>query len=195
MYNLHMRSSPSHHKSDKSLLPPSLKDMQPAIFIDRDGVIIENRADYVRSWADVEIYPQSLLALALVSSSPFKISLTTASEINNRLLQIIRENGGRIDGIYMCPHQDEDQCECRKPKPGLLIRARDELSIDLSRSIMIGDALSDLRAGRSAGVQKNFLVLTGRGKEQVQLTEAASLQPILVYPDLKEALSALISWK
>jgi D-glycero-D-manno-heptose 1,7-bisphosphate phosphatase len=144
----------------------------------------------------------------LARSSPFKvilvtnqaaiakglISLDTASEINNRLLQIIEENGGRIDRIYMCPHQEEDQCQCRKPKPGLLVRARDELSIDLGRSIMIGDALSDLRAGRSAGVQKNFLVLTGRGKEQAQLAEAASLQPFLVYSDLMEALSALIEW-
>ena len=181
-------------------------DPLPAIFIDRDGVIIENRADYVRSWADVDIFPQALLALASVRSSPFKvilvtnqaaiakglISLDVAIEINDRLLQIIQENGGRIDGIYMCPHQAKDQCQCRKPKPGLLLRARDELSIDLSRSIMIGDALSDIRAGQSAGVQKNVLVLTGRGKEQAQLPEAASLQPFLIYSNLQEALTALL---
>jgi D-glycero-D-manno-heptose 1,7-bisphosphate phosphatase len=180
--------------------------MHPAIFIDRDGVIIENRTNYVRSWADVKIFPQALLALASVKSSPFKVVLVTnqaaiakglispesASEINGRLLQIIQENGGRIDKIYMCPHQAEDHCLCRKPKPGLLLQARDELGIDLGRSIMIGDALSDIRAGQSAGVQKSILVLTGRGKEQSQLLEVESLQPFLIYTNLQEALTALL---
>jgi D-glycero-D-manno-heptose 1,7-bisphosphate phosphatase len=176
----------------------------PAIFIDRDGVIIENCADYVRSWEDVAIFPQALQALAFASSSPYKIVLVTnqaaiakglitleeALEINERLLGIIRKNSGRIDGIYMCPHQASDRCQCRKPRPGLLFQARDELSIDLSRSIMIGDALSDLRAGRAAGIRTNILLLTGRGKEQTQLPEAADLQPFLIYADLNEAFSS-----
>lgn len=180
--------------------------MIPAIFIDRDGVIIENRTDYVRSWADVQIYPQALKALTSIISYPYKIilvtnqaaiakeflSLETASEINNRLVQIIRENGGRIDRVYMCPHRAEDYCQCRKPNPGLLFQARDEFSIDLSQSIMIGDALSDIRAGQSAGVQKNVLVLTGRGKEQARLAEAALIQPFSIFNDFYEAISALI---
>jgi D-glycero-D-manno-heptose 1,7-bisphosphate phosphatase len=154
----------------------------------------------------VEIFPQALDALASIKSSQFRVILVTnqaaiakglispnmATKVNDRLLQIIQENSGRIDGIYMCPHQAEDHCQCRKPKPGLLLQARDELGIDLSRSIMIGDALSDIRAGKSAGVQKSILVLTGRGKEQSQLPEAESLQPFLIYTNLQEALTALL---
>src|SRR4030067_60755 len=104
--------------------------IQPAIFLDRDGVLIENRSSYVLRWEDVEIYPQALAALAQASSSSYKIilitnqsavgraiiELETALEINLRLVQKIEETGGRIDGVFMCPHKPEDHCECRKPK-------------------------------------------------------------------------------
>ena len=128
--------------------------MQPAIFIDRDGVIIENRENYVRSWADVEILPEAVQALRLASSSKYKIVIVTnqsgigkglippdtARRINRRLLKIITNGGGRIDGVYVCPHTPDDHCACRKPKPGLLLTAAKDLAIELSQSIMIGDA-------------------------------------------------------
>ena len=102
-------------------------DMFPTIFLDRDGVIIENRSDYVRSWNDVAIYGQALSALARFKNSPFRIivvtnqsavgrgiiSYDTAVEINDRLLEVITQTGGRIDEFYMCPHAPQDNCECR----------------------------------------------------------------------------------
>jgi D-glycero-D-manno-heptose 1,7-bisphosphate phosphatase len=180
--------------------------MDAALFIDRDGVIIENRDEYVRSWSDVAIYPQALEALALAESSPYKIvvitnqagigkglySLETALEINERLKEVIQSYGGRVDGLYLCPHRPEDQCFCRKPKPGLLMQASHELSIDLSRSIMIGDALSDLQAGKAAGVRRTILVLTGRGSSQVALPEASQLKPFTVFANLKEVIQSLL---
>jgi D-glycero-D-manno-heptose 1,7-bisphosphate phosphatase len=181
--------------------------MFPAIILDRDGVIIENRDNYVRSWDDVDVYPQALHALAIASHSSYKIviitnqagvgkgiiSLQTAAEINQRLVQIIEKAGGRVDGLYMCPHAPQDQCECRKPRPGMILQAERELSLDLSRSWMIGDALSDLQAGRAAGVGHIALVKTGRGAQQAQLPESANLGPFRLYADLNDALHHLLN--
>jgi D-glycero-D-manno-heptose 1,7-bisphosphate phosphatase len=181
--------------------------MFPAIILDRDGVIIENRDNYVCSWADVEVYPQALQALAGASRSAFKfviitnqagigkgiIPLQTATEINQRLVQAIEKAGGRVDGLYMCPHTPQDHCECRKPRPGMILEAARELSLDLSRSWMIGDALSDLQAGRAAGVGHLALVGTGRGTHQAQLPESANLGPFRLYTNLNDALQHLLT--
>jgi len=179
---------------------------QPAIFLDRDGVIIENCSNYVRSWADVELFPQALAALAAVHDSPYRIILVTnqsavgrglisyetAAAINERLLGVIRAAGGRVDAVYMCPHGPDDHCDCRKPLPGLLLRAAAELDIDLPRSVMIGDALSDVQAGQAAGVSQSILLRTGRGAAQEQLPAASDLPAFPVYDTLAGALSALI---
>ena len=183
-----------------------MKDRSPAIFLDRDGVIIENRSDYVLSWDDVHFYPQALTALEMVKHSPYKIIIVTNQsavakglisieagfEINRRIHDEITRNGGRIDGIYMCPHQAEDGCDCRKPKPGLIYQASGDLDIDLHHSIMIGDALSDIQAGMAAGINKNILLLTGRGQQQSKLPGAAFLQPFTVHQNLQEAINSLL---
>ena len=179
--------------------------MFPGIFIDRDGVIIENRDNYIRSWSDVEILPEAIEALALASSLNYKIVIVTnqagigkrliretiATSINRRLLKIIKNAGGQIDGVYVCPHTPDDNCDCRKPKPGLLLRAAKELSINLSQSIMIGDALTDIQAGQQAGVAASILVLTGRGAEQSRLPAAISLNKFDIYPSLYSVLTYL----
>jgi D-glycero-D-manno-heptose 1,7-bisphosphate phosphatase len=180
--------------------------MVPAIFLDRDGVIIENRPAYVRSWADVEIFPQALAALAGVKNRGYIIAVVTnqagigkgliqpeaAQEINRRLVQEVEKAGGRIDGIFVCPHTPEDRCDCRKPRPGLFFQAAKALSIDLSRSIMIGDTLNDLQAGRAAGIERVALVRTGLGAQQLRFPEASSLGPFPVYDTVSEALAELI---
>ena len=180
--------------------------MQPAIFIDRDGVIIENRENYVRSWSDVEILPKAVEALRLASASQYKIVIITnqsgigkglippetARQINRRLLKIIANGGGRIDGVYVCPHTPDDHCACRKPKPGLLLTAAMDLAIELSQSIMIGDALSDIQAGQQAGVAASILVLTGRGAEQSRLPAASSLPRFEICPSLFSAITLLL---
>lgn len=179
---------------------------QPAIFLDRDGVVIENCSNYVRSWADVELFPQALEALAAVRDTPRRIVLVTnqsavgrgiisreaAEAINEQLLAEIRRAGGRIDAVYMCPHGPSDGCDCRKPRPGLLLRAAAELDIDLPRSIMIGDALSDVEAGQAAGVGQSILLRTGRGRDQERLPAAAALPPFGVHDTLADALRACL---
>lgn len=180
--------------------------MLPAIFLDRDGVIIENRPAYVRNWNEVDIYPQALSALAKISNSNYKVIIISnqagigrglidpavSEEINERLLSEVVKAGGRIDGVFICPHKPEDQCTCRKPKPGLILQAAEAHSIDLSRSIMIGDAITDLQAGFAAGIPTVALVQTGRGSEQASSPEASSLPPFLVYADLLRAIEDLV---
>ncbi len=179
--------------------------MQPAIFLDRDGVIIENCTDYVRSWNDVLLYDHSLPALEKISHSPYKIvivtnqsavgrgilPLRTAQDINHKLVKVVKNAGGRIDGVFMCPHAPEDQCACRKPKPGLLFKAAQALAIDLSRSIMIGDATTDLLAGQAAGVMTRILLMSGRGREQYSIASSMHLEPFLVYETLADAVQNL----
>lgn len=182
------------------------RSMRPAIFLDRDGVIIENKPDYIRSRADITFFSQALAALARLKDSRYKIVIVTnqsgvgrglfsmdlAHELNARVVEAITAHGGRIDGVYMCPHDPAENCACRKPEPGLLLRAATDLDLDLNRSIMIGDALSDVEAGIRAGVMKSALVLTGRGKQQLASPEAGRFKSLLIYDSLEIALTDLI---
>ena len=177
-------------------------NMKPAIFLDRDGVIIENRADYVRNWSDVFVYPQALIALQILSKSNLPIfivtnqsaigrgiiSLEEAQTINQRLLTIIKSVGGRIDDVFICPHAPSDYCYCRKPQPGLFFQAAQKHKIDLQKSFLIGDAITDLEAGQSAGIDQLGIVLTGRGKFQITLPEAERLKPFNIFKDLLDAI-------
>ncbi|NMC12415.1 MAG: HAD family hydrolase [Chloroflexi bacterium] len=180
--------------------------MYPAIFLDRDGVIIENRLNYVLRWEDVDIFPQALQALARIRFCSYKIIIVTnqsaigrglitleaAWEINNRLLCEVQKAGGRIDRIFMCPHTPDDHCSCRKPQPGLILKAARDLHLDLNHSIIIGDTLNDLAAGEAAGLQSTILVQTGLGATQLALPEAKTLRPFKVYATLAEALAAFV---
>ena len=180
--------------------------MYPAIFLDRDGVIIENCPDYIRRVEDVHFYPQALQALTSIRTSPYKIvivsnqsavgrgliTLETALQINQQIIETIERHGGRIDGSFICPHAPQDDCDCRKPKPGLFYQAATALSLDLGQSYLIGDALSDLLAGQAAGLRRAVLVRTGRGAEQENLPKPEELKTFLTFETLSEALAALI---
>ncbi len=179
--------------------------MLPAIFLDRDGVLIENRSDYVRDWSQVSVLPDAIRALSNSIIRNYKViivtnqsavgrglmSLKTANEINEQLVNLIHRQGGKLDAVYICPHRPEENCSCRKPKPGLLLQAANDLSLDLSRSWMIGDAWSDLQAGQMAGVRQSILVRTGRGKEQLLLARPETIVSYLIFDDLALALDGI----
>jgi D-glycero-D-manno-heptose 1,7-bisphosphate phosphatase len=180
--------------------------MHPAIFLDRDGVIIENCDDYVRQWEDVQILPGALEALSRASRSKYKIVIVTnqagvgrgmipldvAHSINQRLVEIISASGGRVDGVYMCPHKAEDKCACRKPQPGMLLQAARDLDLDLTQSIMIGDAVTDLQAARAAGVPQVYLVCTGRGAAQSQLASLKEVEPYQLANHVDDAITQVL---
>lgn len=176
-----------------------------AVFLDRDGVLIENRSDYVRDWSHVTILPRVMDALSGFHKVGFKIvivtnqsavgrgliSMGTAQEINERLIHTIKESGGWVDAFYMCPHTPQDHCNCRKPLPGMLLQAAQEWSLDLRSSWMVGDAWSDLLAGQTAGLEGTILVKTGRGSSQLLETQPAEIQPYLIADDLFSAYRSI----
>jgi D-glycero-D-manno-heptose 1,7-bisphosphate phosphatase len=179
--------------------------MFPAVFLDRDGVLIENRADYVRDWSQVVLFPEAIEALSRFRNTDYKIvlvtnqsavgrgliSLETATHINQRLARVVEEHGGRLDAIYMCPHSPDDQCDCRKPRSGLFLQAAKDLSLDLGSSWMIGDAWTDLLAGQNAHLRGVILVKTGRGTNQLQQPKPENLRDYFVRNDLSSALDCI----
>jgi D-glycero-D-manno-heptose 1,7-bisphosphate phosphatase len=179
--------------------------MFPAVFLDRDGVIIENRADYIRDWSQVVFLPNAIQAISTFQNTKYKIvlvtnqsavgrgliTLKTAEEINHKLAKVIQENDGRVDAIYMCPHAPGDLCDCRKPLPGLFMQAAHALSLDLKASWMVGDAWSDLVAGQNANLRGVILVKTGRGMDQLQQPKPENLKDYLVFDDLASALDLI----
>lgn len=158
-----------------------------AIFLDRDGVICQNRADHVKSWNEFEFLPGVKKSLAALSQLGLPIIVVTnqaaigrglltteiLEDIHQHMMAEIKAHGGRIDRIFYCPHRPEDGCECRKPKPGMLLQAAQEMGLDLTGSYLVGDVVSDIQAGQQVGCH-TILVLTGRGKEQLILTLHAS---------------------
>ena len=180
--------------------------MRPAVFLDRDGVINENRSDYVKSWQEFVFLPNVFEPLRYLAQSSYIVVVVTnqsaigrglvsaaiVEEIHCRMQTEIQHNGGRIDAIYYCPHHPNEGCSCRKPKPGLLLRAAQDLNIDLERSYFVGDAVSDVEAAMNAGCRPVF-VLTGRGKEQLSLLYQNGYKNVPVFPGLREAVLFILS--
>jgi histidinol-phosphate phosphatase family protein len=115
-------------------------------------------------------------------------SADTLTAIHDLLTSELRATGVVPDGIYACIHHPDDACQCRKPLPGMLLRAAEDLDLDLAQSWMIGDRWSDLEAGKRAGC-RTALVLTGYGRETLR----EGVQPDLVVEDLAEAVERILS--
>lgn len=140
-----------------------------ALFLDRDGVINEDagyvyrREDFVFKegiFAALREFAQAGYALVVVTNQSGigrgYYTLKQFDELCGFMLSEFEKEGVKIEKIYFCPHAPEADCLCRKPKPGMLLKAANELNIDLVRSIMIGDKDSDVQAGQSAGVGVNL---------------------------------------
>jgi histidinol-phosphate phosphatase family protein len=176
-----------------------------AIFLDRDGVICRNRPDHVKNWDEFIFISRAREALARLTALNLPIivisnqaiinrnitSSATVDEIHRLMTASVEAEGGRIDQIYYCPHRPSEQCDCRKPKPGLLQRAADELDIQLQGSYMVGDAWSDIQAGIAVGCIP-FLVLTGRGLSQAPQALREGPGRFRVVRDLYEAATTIL---
>jgi D-glycero-D-manno-heptose 1,7-bisphosphate phosphatase len=177
---------------------------RPAIFLDRDGTLNE-AVGYLNHPSRLKLYPWSVEAVRTIRDEGYLAILTTnqsgvargliAAEaleaVHAELRRILQEAGTPLDGIYCCPHGPGDGCECRKPKPGLLRRAASELDVDLARSWVVGDSLSDLEAAWSVGARA-ALVRTGYGEGALQYQRKDwARNPDLVAPDLHRAVCAI----
>jgi D-glycero-D-manno-heptose 1,7-bisphosphate phosphatase len=157
-------------------------NLRPAIFLDRDGVIIED-THYLASPDQVRLVPGSADAIAALNRAGWVVVVITnqsgvarglfapadVDAVHTHLSDLLAGYGARIEGFYYCPHYPSADvpayrvdCACRKPKPGMLLRAADDLGLDLEQSWMVGDRESDLEAGAAAGT-RTVLVRTGYG--------------------------------
>lgn len=174
---------------------------RPAVFLDRDGTINEDRG-YIDSPESLIIIDGAASAVKRLNAKGFKVIVITnqsgvgrgyftedaADAVNKRLEEILKKDGAHLDGIYYCPHHPDDNCECRKPKTGLIERAKMDFPIDLKKSYVIGDKVSDIEIARGIG-GKGVLVLTGMGKdEQKKLNH----KPHYIAHDLKDAVEWII---
>ena len=145
------------------------------LFLDRDGVINhEKKEDYIRNWSEFKFYPESLTALPLLAQKFSRIIIVTnqkgigkgwmtdtdLANIHENMIQSISELGGRIDAIFYCSDLDNESYN-RKPQPGMAHQAKDKFPlIDFSKSIMVGNRMSDMEFGRNAGMHTVYLATT-----------------------------------
>lgn len=136
-----------------------------AIFLDRDGVLNKNRDDYVKTIHELEIYPhigqnikkineKGFLVIVITNQSAIGRKITSKNEVEKIHLYLqdyLKKHNAKIDAFYYCPHTPSDNCNCRKPKPGLIIQAANDFGIDLKQSWMIGDHDRDVQSGLNAG--------------------------------------------
>jgi histidinol-phosphate phosphatase family protein len=155
------------------------------VLLDRDGVINRKAADgdYIKNWEEFEFLPGALEALKLLTANGHEtyvitnqrgISRGLMSESGLRLIHEkmkaeLEKKGASVKGIYYCPHSDDDNCECRKPKPGMLFRAASDHDFDLTKAVFIGDDRRDMEAGDSAGCN---VIMVEPGKSLLDIVQA-----------------------
>ncbi len=188
-----------------------MERMNKAVFLDRDGVITEEPPYYAHKIDQLELIPKSAEAIKLLNESGFKVIVVSNQsgvargyyqekdiEIYNRAMKRkLEEKNAYIDAIYYCPHYSEAtiekykiDCECRKPKPGMLKRAERDLKLDLKCSFLIGDKMSDIEAGYRAGC-KTLLVLTGQGNGESKKISEMDIKPNYISKDLFTAIQII----
>ncbi|MDH7500065.1 MAG: HAD-IIIA family hydrolase, partial [candidate division NC10 bacterium] len=179
-----------------------------AVFLDRDGTVNEE-VGYLSSCEELRLLPGAVEGVRLLNQHGLKavvvsnqsgvarglISEPQVMQIHQRLQELLGEQGAYLDGIYFCPHHPEigdppyrALCDCRKPQGGMLRRAADDLDLDLSRSYVIGDHLSDVALGKNLGM-KSILVLTGHGRHQMEkMPSHGSMCPDSVCEGIDQAI-------
>ncbi|HEX8739093.1 MAG TPA: D-glycero-beta-D-manno-heptose 1,7-bisphosphate 7-phosphatase [Casimicrobiaceae bacterium] len=174
------------------------------IVLDRDGVINRDSEQYIKSPDEWHPIPGSLEAIARINHAGFRVvvatnqsgvgrgllDFATLTAIHERMHRTLAQVGGRIDAVFFCPHAADSRCECRKPKPGMLIEIGRRFDVDMTGVPVIGDSLRDLQAAEAVGALP-VLVLTGKGERT--LREGGFPSQTLIFPDLAFAASALLA--
>ena len=172
------------------------------IFLDRDGVINKDPGfgGYVTSWQKFEFLPGSLEALRKLNQAGYEVivlsnqagvakglyTLKDLDEISTNMTREIEKAGGKISSVHYCPHRDEDNCGCRKPKTGMFHKATEGLEVDFADTFFVGDNKTDVLAAKDIGCRSIF-VLSGITK-----LEDLDVRPDFVARDLLEAVDKII---
>ena len=201
--------NPGSKTTPVQLNPPQRRN---AVFLDRDGTICEE-VGYIDSIARLQLIPRSAAAIKLLNDRGFKVVMVTnqsgvargffpeefLEELHAELKRRLREEGAYLDRIYYCPHHPEEGkapylqvCDCRKPASGLLLKAAQDLDLNLSTAYMIGDHFSDVECAQGIGAQ-GILLLTGHGRQALAQKESWAQPPAFVASDLFEAVNWILS--
>ncbi len=172
------------------------------LILDRDGVINQESEEFIKSPAEWIPIPGSLAAIARANQLGYRVVVTSnqsglarglfdigqLNKIHACMLDEVARFGGRIEAIFFCPHGPDDDCACRKPRPGLLLELAQRLNIDWNSTIVIGDRETDMLAATAVGARK-ILVRTGRG--ETELESVKTLPDVSVCDDLAAAVDHL----
>ena len=186
---------------------------RPAVFIDRDGTISEE-VGYINHPSRFRVFPYAARAIKLLNDQGWLVVIITnqagvargyfsesmIETVHDNLRQELRDEGAQVDGIYYCAHHPtvgeppyRQDCDCRKPKPGLITRATKDLDVSLEQSWMIGDRYGDVELARNAGV-RSALVLSGYGRGEWENQRSLwKYQPDLVAENLLEAVESIVA--
>lgn len=176
-----------------------------AVFLDRDGVICAHRSDHVKSWDEFSLIAGVGAAIKRLNGFGIKVFVITnqpgvakgiftlkqANEVNDRMVGKLTEEGAEVSRVFICPHQESDACDCRKPAPGMLQDAAKQYGVDLSRSVVIGDTVRDIGAAAAVGAA-SILVRTGKGETEEARLSGLGLEPIYLAHDLSDAVDHLL---
>jgi D-glycero-D-manno-heptose 1,7-bisphosphate phosphatase len=174
------------------------------VILDRDGVINFDSDQYIKSPAEWRPIPGSIEAIARLNQGGWRIAvatnqsgigrglfdMATLNAINDKMMEMVFRQGGRIDALFFCPHTAAEGCGCRKPRTGMLEEIGARFHTDLKGVPLVGDSLKDLQAAEEVGAQP-LLVLTGKG--QRTRTEGGLPRRTLVFDDLADAARHLIA--
>jgi D-glycero-D-manno-heptose 1,7-bisphosphate phosphatase len=177
---------------------------QKLIVLDRDGVINRDSDQFIKSPDEWRPIPGSLEAIARLNHAGYRVvvatnqsgigrglfDMATLNLIHEKMHKALALAGGRVDAVFFCPHTGDSDCECRKPKPGMLREIGQRFSVDMAGVPCVGDSLRDLQAAETVGA-KPMLVLTGKGEKT--LREGNFPKNTVIFPDLAFAVSALLA--
>ena len=197
-----MNSSPPYS-------PPLFLQHIRYVFLDRDGVINRKppEGEYIDNWTRFQILPGVEHAIASLNNSGRRVIVLTnqrgvqlglytcadVDALHEKLLRHLEEHGARIDAFYYCPH-DKDQCDCRKPKPGLFRQAfHDYPEATPNNTLVIGDSLSDIEGAHRLGIASIFIMSDPEARSP-EVDEASALA-IAVVGSLAEAVAVYLTWK
>lgn len=188
------------------------KAMDKVVFLDRDGTIIEEMG-YINHFSRIRPLPEAIEAIKLFRDHGYKIVVLTNQagvargyfteealiEMNHYMLQQFESAGAKIDALYYCPHHPEGKvekyridCNCRKPKTGLIEKAINELNLTLEEAWMIGDRMSDIELAERAGIEAAYL-LTGYGMgDYVKVKGGFAIKPKLIFNNVLQAAQTIV---
>ena len=178
--------------------------MYRAVFLDRDGTISEE-VGYIYHAGLYKVFSWSGPAIRKINEHGMKAIVITnqsgvgrgyfdegsVEEVHDILRGELAVHNAKLDAIYTCTHHPEAGCDCRKPNSGMLLKARDEMNIDLTQSFVIGDKYLDVETAHNVGA-KGILVLTGYGREEREKHKSSRRQPDLIADNLMDAVDAIL---